>query len=169
MCGIAGAFGDIDSMVIEAVERASAAQVHRGPDGHGLWVSSEGSDQAVLAHRRLAIIDLSEGGHQPMIDAAGNVICFNGEIYNYRLLREELRALGHGFRSESDTEVILAAFAEWGEECVTRLEGMFAFALWEARSSRLLLARDRLGVKPLYLAEVKVGERTVTLFASEVR
>jgi asparagine synthase (glutamine-hydrolysing) len=170
MCGIAGAFGDIDSTTVQAVERASLAQVHRGPDGHGLWLSAYGPKQVVLAHRRLAIIDLSEGGHQPMTHSStGNVICFNGEIYNYRTLREELKSLGHAFQSQSDTEVILAAYAQWGEDCLHKLRGMFAFALWDARMSRVLLARDRLGIKPLYLADAEVEGRAVTLFSSEIR
>src|SRR5690606_16540158 len=118
MCGVAGAFGYVDSKLIQAVEQVSAAQLHRGPDGHGLWFSSEGEEQAVFAHRRLAIIDLTEGGHQPMVHReTGNTLCFNGEIYNYRILREELQQLGHHFCSESDGEVLLVAYCEWGEAC----------------------------------------------------
>lgn len=171
MCGIAGAFGYVDHQVLRAVECASSAQVHRGPDGHGQWSSGVGPGQAVFEHRRLAIIDLSERGHQPMVHrATGNVLCFNGEIYNFKTLREELRGLGHVFHGESDTEVVLLAYAQWGEHCLGRLRGMFAFALWDHRTSRVLLARDRLGIKPLYTAWARTaaGER-IMLFASEVR
>src|SRR5713101_4270848 len=112
MCGIAGAIGAIDGTVVEAVRRMSAAQLHRGPDSDGLWTSgpSHGSGGVVLALRRLAIIDLSEDGRQPMTDPeTGNVVVFNGEIYNFRSLREELERCGARFRSRSDTEVILKA------------------------------------------------------------
>ena len=173
MCGIAGAFGRIDPAVAEAVRHMSAAQVHRGPDSDGFWTSCppEGGDGAVLAHRRLAIIDLSDAGSQPMTDPEpGNVIVFNGEIYNFRALRRELEREGARFRSHCDTEVILKAYARWGADCVTRLRGMFAFALWDASARRLLLARDRLGIKPLYVCSVaRPGGARTLLFASEVR
>ncbi|HEV8534273.1 MAG TPA: asparagine synthase (glutamine-hydrolyzing) [Candidatus Limnocylindria bacterium] len=173
MCGIAGAIGAVDDTVVEAVRQMSAAQVHRGPDSSGLWISrpSDARVGAVLALRRLAIIDLSEDGRQPMTDPeTGNVVVFNGEIYNFGALRRELEQCGARFRSRSDTEVILKAYARWGAESLSRLRGMFAFALWDARRSTLLLARDRLGIKPLYLCSVgwPGGSRTL-LFASEVR
>jgi asparagine synthase (glutamine-hydrolysing) len=122
---------------------------HRGPDDAGIWWSVDG--RVGLGHRRLAIIDLSPAGHQPMQDVAGlfNIV-FNGEIYNYRDLRQELAAKGHTFRSQSDTEVILAAYREWGTNCLARLNGMFAFALYDATQKTLFLARDRAGEKPLF-------------------
>ena len=160
MCGIAGAvalspetrgFGE---SLASIVERMSDRIAHRGPDGAGLWSSSCGA--VVLAHRRLAIIDLSEGGRQPMSYLDGRYqITFNGEIYNYRELTAELLASGHRLRSGSDTEVLLAAVAQWGiRAALKRLVGMFAFALWDERERVLHMARDRLGEKPLYLGEV---------------
>jgi len=173
MCGISGAIGAIDTAIVEAVRRMSATQVHRGPDSSGLWGSgaTEGGPGVVLAHRRLAIIDLSEDGRQPMTDPdTGNVIVFNGEIYNFQALRRELGEDTARFRSRSDTEVILKAYARWGADAVTRLRGMFAFALWDAARGTLLLARDRLGIKPLYFANVaRADGRRTLLFASEVR
>src|SRR5215831_8225788 len=172
MCGIAGAVGAVDSAVIEAVERMCEAQRHRGPDSSGFWVSGPGGDtRAVLAHRRLAIIDLSDDGRQPMMDPeTGNVIIYNGEIYNFRALRQELEQDGASFGSRSDTEVILKAYARWGADAVAHLRGMFAFALWDTKKETLILARDRLGIKPLYFCSVSrpSGTRTL-LFASEVR
>lgn len=122
---------------------------HRGPDDAGEWWSEDG--QVGLAHRRLSIIDLSTAGHQPMcLDARGLTIVFNGEIYNFRELRVELEQLGCSFRSASDTEVLLAAYDVWGTDCLSRLHGMFAFALYDARQQTLFLARDRAGEKPLF-------------------
>ncbi len=122
---------------------------HRGPDDSGSWWSDDG--RVGLAMRRLAIIDLSPGGHQPMSDSAGRWwITFNGEIYNYRLLRAELEKLGHRFRTASDTEVLLEAYGEWGTDCLSRLNGMFAFALYDTEKSRSFCARDRAGEKPLF-------------------
>ena len=173
MCGIAGAIGEIDGAITEAVRRMSAAQRHRGPDSSGFWTSCapEGGTGVVLAHRRLAIIDLSEDGRQPMVDSeTGNVIVFNGEIYNFQALRRELEDGGARFRSRSDTEVILKAYGRWGAAAVSRLRGMFAFALWDVAQRTLLLARDRLGIKPLYLCSVvRPGIGRTLLFASEVR
>jgi asparagine synthase (glutamine-hydrolysing) len=151
----------------------SAAQLHRGPDASGFWASDRGTSGAGVAfgHRRLAIIDLSDGGRQPMADPeTGNVIVTNGEIYNFEALRYELERDGARFRSRSDTEVILKAYARWGVDCLSRLRGMFAFALWDASQRTLLLARDRLGIKPLYLTRViRPGGAATLLFASEVR
>jgi asparagine synthase (glutamine-hydrolysing) len=172
MCGIAGAIGRIEPDIRRAVQAASDAQRHRGPDDDGAWDSSgDGDDGAMFAFRRLAIIDLSPDAHQPMVDTAtGNVIIFNGEIYNFRELRRELEALGDAFRSRSDTEVILKAYARWGVDAISRLRGMFALAIWDASAKRVLLARDRLGIKPLYLASIdRPGDRQTVLFASEVR
>jgi asparagine synthase (glutamine-hydrolysing) len=171
MCGLAGAVGHLDATLIAAVQRAAAAQVHRGPDDEGFWQSaSPGRDGVLLAFRRLAIVDLSADGHQPMVDArTGNVLVFNGEIYNFRELRAELAALGHAFRSQSDTEVLLTAYAEWGTDALRRLRGMFGFALWDARARRLVLARDRIGIKPLFHCTIERPHGRTLLFASELR
>ena len=132
----------------------TAAMAPRGPDGAGVVAR----ERVALGHRRLRIIDLSEHAQQPMVDAElGLSIVFNGAIYNYRELRDELESKGHRFFSHGDTEVILKAYAEWGERCVERLSGMFAFAIWERDSGRVFLARDRLGIKPLYLAPIAEG------------
>ena len=152
MCGIAGAIGRIDERVIAALERVDRAQQHRGPDGHGAWrhVDEATGIGCAFAHRRLAIIDLDDRAAQPMIDpTTGNVIVFNGEIYNYRELREELRAAGFEFRTESDTEVVLAAWKAWREASLQRLAGMFAFALYEPSTGYVVLALDGIGFKPL--------------------
>jgi asparagine synthase (glutamine-hydrolysing) len=125
------------------------AMAHRGPDNAGIWWSKDG--RVGLGHRRLAIIDLSPAGHQPMKDVTGKfMIIFNGEIYNFLELKKELAAKGHTFCSHSDTEVILASYREWGTDCITRLNGMFAFALYDCVRQRLFLARDRAGEKPLF-------------------
>ena len=180
MCGISGAVGQLApsapdpertrSLVTACVERISEAQRYRGPDGSGLWATDSG--EVVFGHRRLAIIDLSEAGAQPMIDAeSGCVITFNGEIYNFKDLRRELESLGEQFRSSSDTEVILRAYGRWGLGVVPRLRGIFAMAIWDPRSRSVHLIRDHLGIKPLYWTRVQHsplgGE--VLLFASEVR
>jgi asparagine synthase (glutamine-hydrolysing) len=179
MCGIAGAVGNLGPAALNApnrnavtasVERMSAAQRHRGPDGGGLWASD--SAEVVFGHRRLAIIDLSEGGAQPMVDAAtGCVITYNGEIYNFIELRRELESLGEQFRSSSDTEVILKAYGRWGLGVVRRLRGIFAMAIWDPRMRAVHLVRDHLGIKPLYWTRVRnspLGSEVV-LFASETR
>jgi asparagine synthase (glutamine-hydrolysing) len=134
---------------------------HRGPDGNGRWMHLSG--RAGLVHRRLSIIDLSPAGAQPMTDGDGNWISYNGEIYNYRELRDEIGR--DQFRTESDTEVILRAYRKWGRDCVKRLRGMFAFALWDEASQTLFCARDRFGIKPFYHA--RVGD--LFLFASEAK
>lgn len=154
MCGIAGELRfDGVAPERETIERMKARLARRGPDGEGFW--SDGP--VAFGHRRLAIIDLSERSAQPMV-ADGLALVFNGTIYNYPELRTILHGLGHRFFSDGDTEVILRAYAEWGEACVERLAGMFAFALWDAARRRLFLARDRIGIKPLYFA------RTDTFF-----
>ena len=150
MCGFAGELSTDGSADPGAVERMAATMGDRGPDGRGSW----SQDGVALAHRRLKIIDLTSAGDQPMTDPQlGLTVVFNGCIYNHRELRAELEPAGHRFFSHSDTEVILKAYAEWGRDCVTHFKGMFAFAICEHASGWLLLARDRLGVKPLYLAE----------------
>jgi asparagine synthase (glutamine-hydrolysing) len=148
MCGIAGIFrfdaGMVNEKLLDGMGKRLA---HRGPDGKGIFVDQEMG----LVHRRLKIIDLSEEAHQPMTDSQGSLtISYNGEIYNYLELRKELEEDGFSFRSGSDTEVILAAYARWGVECVKKFNGMFAFALWDRGERRLFCARDRLGVKPFY-------------------
>lgn len=167
MCGIAGifAFDDIESTAA-AVGRMERSLVHRGPDDGGTKLIVADQAHLGLACRRLAIQDLSLDGHQPMGDSAtGNRIVFNGEIYNFLELRRELEQLGQQFISHSDTEVILKAYSAWGIDTLTRLRGMFAFCIWDAARRCLILARDRLGVKPLYYAELP--RRLV--FGSEVR
>ncbi|MDG4839731.1 N-acetylglutaminylglutamine amidotransferase [Micromonospora sp. WMMD967] len=151
MCGIGGEFRlDGAPPDMAAVERMLPALASRGPDGEGRWQHGP----AALVHRRLRIIDLSDAGAQPMVDSElGLALVFNGCIYNYRELRDELTAAGYSFRSTSDTEVILKAYHRWGTACVERFYGMFAFALVELATRTLVLGRDRLGIKPLYLAE----------------
>ncbi len=151
MCGIAGAFRRNGPFAnIPAVTAITDAMAPRGPDGAGIW--SQGP--LALGHRRLKIIDLSERAAQPMIDSAlGLAIAFNGCIYNYPELRKDLEAQGYRFFSTGDTEVILKAFHAWGPDCVKRFYGMFAFAIWDRDAGRLTLARDRLGIKPLYYAQ----------------
>ncbi|MEU6997252.1 asparagine synthase (glutamine-hydrolyzing) [Nonomuraea sp. NPDC046570] len=162
MCGIAGWVDRERDLRLEREtgERMTATMACRGPDDEGLWAGPH----ALLGHRRLAIIDL-EGGVQPMREDAGApvVLVFSGEVYNFTELREELRGRGHRFTTRSDTEVVLRAYLTWGVDAVRRLNGMFAFAIWDGRSETLLLARDRLGIKPLYYAESGTG----LLFGSE--
>jgi asparagine synthase (glutamine-hydrolysing) len=167
MCGIAGAIvGPGAAMTGATLVDMLRAIAHRGPDGHGeREFAAAGTRRVFLGHRRLAIID-PEGGHQPMCDdAAGLALTFNGEIYNFRELREELQRLGHRFERDSDTEVLLRAYQQWGAGCVERLRGMFAFAIWDAGRQRLFLARDRFGEKPLFLYEDGEG----LYFASEIK
>lgn len=165
MCGIAGIFHpDVPKPVDPArVEAMADALAHRGPDGSGVWTAPG----VGLGHRRLAIIDLTEGGAQPMVTPDRRVaLTYNGEIYNFREVRRELEDKGHAFASESDTEVILAAWREWGPDCLTRFNGMFALALYDADRDALFLARDRLGVKPLFVAQLADG---AVVFASELK
>jgi asparagine synthase (glutamine-hydrolysing) len=161
MCGIAGI---IDGGDRETLERMAEVQAHRGPDDWGVrWFEERRSG---LAHRRLSIIDLSDAGHQPMANATGGRwITFNGEIYNYRELRAELADRGHRFASHTDTEVILAAYDEWGAACVNRFNGMFAFAIYDEEAHELFIARDHLGIKPLYYAQ----RGPLFAFASEAK
>ncbi len=163
MCGIAGYWtpGSIDK---EAINAMLNTIVHRGPDDSGVWRDGRGS--VVLGQRRLAIIDLSPGGHQPMLSDDGKtVITFNGEIYNYLELRQELESKGLRFRSQSDTEVLLKGYEIWGVNVLDKLVGMFAFVLWDEKKQQLFCARDRAGEKPLYYTQ---GERGFA-FASELQ
>lgn len=164
MCGIVGIFSNTPQAERTWLAIGRDAMTHRGPDDAGEWWSVDG--RVGLAQRRLSIIDLSPAGHQPMHDASGALsLVFNGEIYNFADLRDELIAKGHGFRSHSDTEVILAAYIEWGTECLARFNGMFAFALFDARQQTVFLARDRAGEKPLFYHQAN----GVLRFASELK
>jgi asparagine synthase (glutamine-hydrolysing) len=149
MCGLTGEVRFDGRLAdVAALQRSCAVMACRGPDGSGIWAQG----RAGLAHRRLSIIDLSTKGAQPMVDSdIGVSVAFNGCIYNYRQLRAELIAKGHSFFSHSDTEVVGKSFAEWGTDCVSHFHGMFAFAIIEHESGRLVLGRDRLGIKPLYI------------------
>jgi asparagine synthase (glutamine-hydrolysing) len=166
MCGIAGALGVRDAQRVVAA--MSRALIHRGPDDHGTAVLS-GSDslpRGALGHRRLSILDLTSAGHQPMVSCDGRyTLAVNGEIYNFRALGQELEREGVRLRSTGDTAVVLEGWARWGPSVVRRLEGMFAFALWDASESSLYLARDVFGIKPLYYANVGTG----VVLGSELR
>ncbi len=163
MCGIAGIFNRLGtSPDMDVLRRMNERIAHRGPDGDGFF--TEGG--VALAHRALRIIDLSDAAIQPMHNHDGSLhLVFNGEVYNYVELRPELEARGYTFRSHSDTEVLLNAYEEWGVDCLQRLNGMFAFAIWDSRKERLFIARDRIGVKPVYYHWD--GERLV--FGSEIK
>lgn len=164
MCGIIGVASSHAVKDRDWLGKGCNAMAHRGPDDSGVWWSPNGN--VGLAQRRLAIIDLSPGGHQPMHDKENQLsIVFNGEIYNYLDLRDELAAKGHIFRSQSDTEVIIAAYREWGADCLARLSGMFAIAVYDAKKEILFLARDRAGEKPLFYS-LTDGELR---FASELK
>src|SRR4029079_1875057 len=173
MCGIAGIIGRLDETNRVALERMSDAMVHRGPDASGTWVSEPDARGwgALLAHRRLSILDLSPAGAQPMVDpVTGHVLTFNGEIYNFGDLRRRLMDEGQTFQSTGDTAVILRALGLHGPEAVSWLRGMFTFACWDPKQRRLLLARDPLGIKPLYLprsSDPNAGWSVA--FASELR
>ncbi len=164
MCGICGIVGQADEQLIKNM---LARIAHRGPDDEGIYIADAANDIRVgLGHRRLSIIDLSAAGHQPMSDAQGEIwLTFNGEIYNFKEIRKELEKRGHKFKSETDAEVIIYAYREWGLKALAMLNGMFAFAIWDARNNSLLLARDRLGIKPVYYADTSAG----FAFASEIK
>lgn len=159
MCGI---FGIVSSRIDKKqVETSTNTLSHRGPDDSGYFIG-EGIG---LGHRRLSIIDLA-GGHQPIFNEDGSkCVIFNGEIYNFMELREYLISKGHRFSTRSDTETILHAYEEWGESCVEHFRGMFAFAIWDSKEKSLFLARDRLGIKPLFYGEQAGG----FYFASEMK
>ncbi len=167
MCGIYGYVGDEAKLASpEALEQAIQALWHRGPDDRGTFREARGDRVTGLAHTRLSIIDLSPSGHQPMVTEDGRyTLVYNGEIYNHASIRGELSSLGERFHGSSDTEVLLKAYVRWGKACLERLRGMFAFAVWDSVEQRLFVARDRLGIKPLYYVERGRG----LAFASEVR
>ncbi|HEX8199279.1 MAG TPA: asparagine synthase (glutamine-hydrolyzing) [Isosphaeraceae bacterium] len=165
MCGINGLAGAFGADSGELLARMNAVIAHRGPDDQGVYLDPAGA--AGLGHRRLSILDLSPAGHQPMADPEGRVhLVFNGEIYNYRELRSDLEARGHRFRSQTDTEVLLHLYLEQGEGMLRRLNGMFAFALWDRRTATLFAARDHFGIKPFYYAHLADGR---LLVSSEVK
>jgi asparagine synthase (glutamine-hydrolysing) len=164
MCGIAGIYHERADRPIdrEILDRMNTAIAHRGPDGAGIHQAAG----IGLAHRRLAIIDRT-GGHQPLFNEDGTIaVTYNGEIYNFAELFDELRSRGHVFRTHCDTEAIVHAWEEWGEDCVARFRGMFAFAIWDSRAQTLFLARDRLGIKPLHYAVLEDGS---LIFGSELK
>ncbi len=163
MCGIVGSVGWGDRYISEMNE----SQFHRGPDDGGTWEGVTASNERIcLGSRRLSIIDVSNAGHMPMqTDDENYTIVFNGEVYNFREIRSELKKKGHSFRSGTDTEVVLKAYIEYGERCVERFNGMFALAIWDKKEDLLFLARDHFGIKPLYYAE---GDRRIA-FASELK
>ena len=163
MCGVAGAVA-LGHKPVPRLDQVLAAMstliAHRGPDGSGFW--KDGRNRVGFAHRRLAIIDPTPAGHQPMVGANGSVITYNGQVYNYTELMDELKS-GWPFRSRSDTEAVLAAYAKWGTDCLDHLRGMFGFAIWDGK--RLFAARDRFGIKPFYYAVIE----GVFYFASEIK
>lgn len=162
ICGIVSSTGESNA----AVRRMAEAIHHRGPDDSGYFTANGSNHTIDFGFKRLAIIDLSETGHQPMTDLeTGNTIVFNGEIYNFKEIRKELFSLGHHFRSNSDTEVILKSYAQWGKDCLTRFIGMFALVIYDQKSNVLFGARDRLGVKPFYYHQ----SEDLFLFCSEIK
>ncbi len=169
MCGIFGIIGRNARVPADVLERATQSLAHRGPDDSGTEILRDSARESVeigLGNRRLAILDLSAHGHQPMNDpATGNWIVYNGEVYNFREVRTKLEQAGLTFRSNSDTEVILKAYGHWGEKCLHEFRGMFAFAIWDAHRQRMFVARDPMGIKPLYLYR---SDRYF-IFSSEVR
>src|SRR5690349_10600796 len=169
MCGIFGIVAHNASVSLELLERATASLAHRGPDDSGTTIIRENVPEPVeigLGNRRLAVLDVTTLGHQPMHDPqTGNWIAYNGEIYNFRDIRARLQNEGIDFHSHSDTEVLLKAYGHWGEACLQQLRGMFAFAIWDAKRRLLFMARDHLGIKPLYYC--RAGQNFI--FASEVR
>jgi len=164
MCGIVGVVRPGKTIQTALVEKMRDSFSYRGPDDSGLWANDDQS--VVLAHRRLSIIDRTHNGHQPMIDADTQcVIAFNGEVYNYREIRIELEALGYQFNTQSDTEVVLKSYIEYGRDCVQKFNGMFAISIWDPRVNQLFMLRDRLGIKPLYYYQ----DEEQFIFASECK
>src|SRR5579862_2621747 len=165
MCGILGVFeyGDTRGGVSEPlIVRMRDTLRHRGPDGEGVWISPD--RRVGLGHRRLSILDIG-GGSQPMIGRGGEVLVFNGEIYNYPRLRRKLEHDGVEFRTTCDTEVILVLYERYGKDCLEHLDGMFAFALWDPKTEELFFARDRVGEKPFHWAQAN----GIMVFGSEIK
>ena len=161
MCGIAGIIlKDFAGINKSDLQSMTDKIIHRGPDGEGHYINSN----IGLGHRRLAILDLSEAGHQPMIDEEF-VLTYNGEIYNYLEIKEELKKLGHIFKTDSDTEVIIYAYKEWSTDCVLKFNGMWAFALYDKTKKELFVSRDRFGIKPFYYLNHEKG----FYFGSEIK
>ena len=164
MCGINGFYNysgqnlPDDGLLIAAM---NATIAHRGPDDSGIWL--DGARKVHFGHQRLSILDLSRRGHQPMLGPNGTVIVYNGEIYNFQELREKLN--GRNFQSDTDTEVLLRLYDESGPGCLSQLNGMFAFALWDGKTEKLFLARDRIGIKPLYYSTIN----GIFAFSSEIK
>ena len=152
MCGICGIYAyDDDALLVDKklLTAMRDTMIHRGPDDKGLYISPDG--RLGLGHRRLSIIDLSPAGRNPMSNEDGTVwIVYNGEVYNFKEIRKDLEGHGHRFHTHTDTEVILKAYLQWGIDCLHRFVGMFALALWDGEKQSLILARDRMGIKPLY-------------------
>ena len=164
MCGITGIVShDVNnSNHLSAIKKMNDAIAHRGPNSEGIW----NDEYCFLGHRRLSIIDLSETGHQPMCDNTGKIwITFNGEIYNYIELKDTLNKKGHTFKSESDTEVVIAAYKEWGTDCVNQFNGMWAFCIYDKEKQFCFASRDRFGVKPFYY----FADSHQFTFASEIK
>ncbi|MGB3478347.1 MAG: asparagine synthase (glutamine-hydrolyzing) [bacterium] len=165
MCGIFGIVTD-KKINREVVEKATRLMKHRGPDDFGVTILKNGAVNVGLGHQRLSILDLSKAGHQPMCNEDESIyIVYNGEIYNFCELRRNLESKGHIFKSKTDTEVIIHAYEEWGVDCLSKFTGMFAFGIWDKKHQRLFIARDRLGIKPLYYTQCRNG----FLFASEIK
>jgi asparagine synthase (glutamine-hydrolysing) len=163
MCGICGQYNyrKSEPIVRSTLERMTASMTHRGPDDEGYYVAGD----LGLGFRRLSIIDLSSG-HQPMTDQDSSVwLVFNGEIYNFRELKQELAGYGHTFRTTSDTEVIILGYKQWGPDILNRLNGMFGLALWDVREKKLMIARDAMGIKPIYYK----NDDGRLVFGSEIR
>jgi asparagine synthase (glutamine-hydrolysing) len=162
MCGITGILSNNKEQSLTAIERMLQVQQHRGPDAQGFWQD----DACTLGHNRLAIIDLDQAANQPMLSHNGRyVMVYNGEIYNYKEIKVELGLDPNGWKTQSDSEVLLEAFVHWGPACLHKLNGMFALAIWDTQNQELFIARDRLGIKPLYFAQ----QNNQFLFASELR
>ena len=166
MCGISGIYNlNNNPVYLETLKRFTDSMVHRGPDGAGYELFD--NNTLGLGQRRLSILDLSEAGKQPMSYADGRYwMTYNGEIFNFIEVREELQQLGHAFKSDTDTEVILAAYAQWGKACLDKFNGMWAFVIWDSQEKTLFLARDRFGIKPLYYVH---QPSKFFAFASETR
>lgn len=164
MCGIAGALSvDQKNLSRSSLLAMTESIAHRGPDGSGIWINNDGT--VGLGHRRLSIIDLTNAGHQPMHYLNRYTIVFNGEIYNYLELKQNLKKRGYSFKSDSDTEVLLALYDQMGVNCLKELDGMFAFAIWDSQEKNLFCARDRFGEKPFYYSVIN----NTLYFASEMK